>query len=75
MLANLRRYNSPGYRDWKMIAVDQLIIGNAVDQLRAQLGNEIAIKAYKDGKLPSRMAQSLPRCIGNVSRPRTTIKS
>jgi hypothetical protein len=42
----------PGYRDWKMIAVDQLIIGNAVDQLRAQLGNEIAIKAYKDGKLP-----------------------
>jgi hypothetical protein len=41
----------PGYRDWKMIAVDQLVIGN-VDQLRAQLGNEIAIKAFKEVKLP-----------------------
>jgi Cytochrome P460 len=40
-----------GYRDWKMIAVDQLVIGK-VDQLRAQLGNEIAIKAFKEGKVP-----------------------
>ena len=39
----------PGYRDWKMIAVTQLKTGN-VDQLRAQLGNEIAIKAYQEGK-------------------------
>jgi hypothetical protein len=36
----------PGYRDWKMIAVNQLLTGK-VDQLRAQLGNEIAIKAFK----------------------------
>jgi hypothetical protein len=41
----------PGFRDWKLIAVDQLVIGK-VDQLRAQLGNEIAIKAFKDGKVP-----------------------
>jgi hypothetical protein len=41
----------PGYRDWKMIAVDQLVTGK-VDQLRAQLGNEIAIKAFKEGKRP-----------------------
>ena len=41
-----------GYRDWKMIAVNQLLIGNKVDQLRAQLGNEIAIKAFKEGKVP-----------------------
>ena len=41
----------PGYRDWKMIAVDQLVIGK-VDQLRAQLGNEIAIKAFTEGKVP-----------------------
>src|SRR3984957_11130821 len=41
----------PGYRDWKMIAVNQLVMGK-VDQLRAQLGNDIAIKAIKDGKLP-----------------------
>jgi hypothetical protein len=41
----------PGYRDWKMIAVAQLVTGK-VDQLRAQLGNDIAIKAYKEGTLP-----------------------
>jgi hypothetical protein len=41
----------PGYRDWKLIAVDQLKT-DKVDQLRAQLGNEIAIKAFKEGKLP-----------------------
>jgi hypothetical protein len=41
----------PGYRDWQMIAVDQLVTGKA-DQLRAQLGNEIAIKAFTQGKVP-----------------------
>jgi len=41
----------PGYRDWKMIAVAQLKT-DKVDQLRAQLGNEIAIKAFKEGKVP-----------------------
>jgi hypothetical protein len=33
-----------GYRDWKLIAVNQLMT-DKVDQLRAQLGNEIAIIA------------------------------
>ena len=41
----------PGYRDWKMIAIDHLVTGK-VDQLRAQLGNEIAIKAFKEGTVP-----------------------
>jgi hypothetical protein len=41
----------PGYRDWKMISVNQLVTGK-VDQLRAQLGNDIAFKAFKEGKLP-----------------------
>jgi len=41
----------PGYRDWKMIALDQLATGK-FDQLRAQLGNETAIKAFKERKLP-----------------------
>jgi hypothetical protein len=41
-----------GYRDWKLIAVDQLIAQGKGDQLRAQFGNEIAIKAFKEGKLP-----------------------
>jgi cytochrome P460 len=40
-----------GYRDWKLIAVDQLVT-DKLDQLRAQLGNEIAIKAFKEGKIP-----------------------
>ena len=40
-----------GYRDWKMIAEAQLKT-DKVDQLRAQLGNEIAIKAFKEGTLP-----------------------
>jgi hypothetical protein len=41
-----------GYRDWKLIAVDNLLIPGKVDQLRAQLGNDIAIKAFKEGKVP-----------------------
>ena len=42
----------PGYRDWKMIAMVQYLVPGKVDQLRAQFGNEIAIKAFKEGKLP-----------------------
>jgi len=41
----------PGYRDWKMIAVAQLKT-DKVDQMRAQLGNEIAFKAYQEGTRP-----------------------
>ncbi len=41
-----------GYRDWKLIAVDQLLVPGKADQLRAQFGNDIAIKAFKDGKVP-----------------------
>ena len=41
-----------GYRDWKLIAVDQLLVPGKADQLRAQFGNDIAIKAFKEGKVP-----------------------
>jgi Cytochrome P460 len=41
-----------GYRDWKLIAVAQLLVAGKTDQLRAQLGNDIAIKAFKEGKVP-----------------------
>ena len=41
-----------GYRDWKLIAVDHLLVAGKADQLRAQLGNDIAIKAFKEGKVP-----------------------
>jgi hypothetical protein len=40
-----------GYRDWRLISVKQLT-GNKLKQLRAQLGNDIAITAFRDGKLP-----------------------
>ena len=40
-----------GYRDWRLISVAHLA-GGSLKQLRAQLGNDIAIKAYREGKLP-----------------------
>jgi len=39
-----------GYRDWKLISVAHEE-GNFND-LRAQLGNDVAINAYREGKLP-----------------------
>jgi hypothetical protein len=41
----------PGYRDWQLISVNHLA-GGKVKQVRAQLGNDIAIKAFREGKLP-----------------------
>jgi|SRR5262252_10250879 len=41
-----------GYRDFGLIAVARLTKGNGSSQLRAQLGNDIAIKAYREGNLP-----------------------
>ena len=40
----------PGYRDWRLISVAHEE-GN-LNSLGAILGNDIAIKAYRDGKLP-----------------------
>jgi len=40
-----------GYRDWRVISVGHLA-GGKLKQLRAQLGNDIAIKAFREGKLP-----------------------
>ena len=37
-----------GYRDWRLISVNHLNL----KQVRAQLGNDIAIKAFREGKLP-----------------------
>jgi Cytochrome P460 len=47
-----------GYRDWHLISVGHLVggslnlAGGDLKQLRAQLGNDIAIKAFREGKLP-----------------------
>lgn len=47
-----------GYRDWRLISVKRLTgkqltgTGRELKQLRAVLGNDLAIKAYRDGTLP-----------------------
>jgi hypothetical protein len=40
----------PGYRDWKLISVAHEAGNN--NDLRAVLGNDVAINAYREGKLP-----------------------
>jgi len=39
-----------GYRDWTMISAAQ--VGAPVNDLRVKLGNDVAIKAYREGKRP-----------------------
>ena len=39
-----------GYRDWTLISVAHE--AGSLDDLRAILGNDVAIKAYREGKLP-----------------------
>ncbi len=57
-----------GYRDWHLIAVAQLAGGKSDDmavvkahmalkQLRAQLANDIAVKAFREESTHSRTAQ------------------
>jgi hypothetical protein len=42
-----------GYRDWRLISVNHLAgAGGSLKQVRAQLGNDIAIEAFRAGKLP-----------------------
>jgi hypothetical protein len=41
-----------GYRDLSLISVSRLKRGDGRSQLRAELGNDIATKAYREGKLP-----------------------
>jgi hypothetical protein len=47
-----------GYRDWHLISVKRLTgqqltgAGGNLKQLRAELGNDLAIKAFRDGTLP-----------------------
>jgi len=40
----------PGYRDWKLISITRL--EGKANQLRAQFGNDIAVKAIKEGTIP-----------------------
>jgi hypothetical protein len=40
----------PGYRDWRVVTVAHE--AGDLNDIRAVLGNDIAIKAYREGKLP-----------------------
>jgi hypothetical protein len=40
----------PGYRDWSLISVAR--VGAPLNDIRAKLGNDVALKAYREGKLP-----------------------
>lgn len=40
----------PGYRDWRLISVARE--EGDLDDIRAILGNDVAIKAYREAKLP-----------------------
>jgi hypothetical protein len=53
----------PGYRDWSLISVAR--VGGTLNDLRAKLGNDVAIKAYRssvrpfpDGAVIARLAWS-----------------
>jgi hypothetical protein len=39
-----------GYRNWSLISVAS--VGPPLSDIRAKLGNDLAIKAYREGKLP-----------------------
>ena len=39
-----------GYRDWALISVAR--VGGPVNDMRAKLGNDVAIRAFREGKLP-----------------------
>ena len=41
-----------GYRDLSLISVSRLTAGNGSSQLRAELGNDTAIRAYRESTLP-----------------------
>ena len=47
-----------GYRDWRLISIKRLTgkqltgTGGELKQLRAELGNDLAIKAYREGTRP-----------------------
>src|SRR5262245_39722646 len=40
----------PGYRDWKVVTVAHE--AGDLNDIRAVLGNDVAIKAYREGRLP-----------------------
>ena len=62
-----------GYRDWKWVSSAHEA-GN-LNSIGAVLGNDVAIKAYRDGKLPFPTARSLLLCITVTCHQRKTTRS
>ncbi len=62
----------PGYRDRRLISVAHE--EGKLNDIRAILGNDIAIKAYRDAKLPFPTVRSLPGSPGVMSRQRKITK-
>ena len=63
----------PGYRDWRLISVAHE--EGSLHSFAAVLGNDVAIKAYREQGFLSRTARSLRRCTTVTSRRRKTTKS
>ena len=63
-----------GYRDWRLISVKQLT-GSKLKQLRAQLGNDITITAFREGKLPFPDGAIIAALIGMKPPQTWTIRS
>ena len=63
-----------GYRDWRFISVSHE--GGNLNGLTpiTILGNDLAIKAYREESFRSRTAQSLPLCISVTPRRRRNNK-
>jgi len=63
----------PGYRDWKVVSVAHEE-GDLKD-IRAVLGNDVAIKAYRAGRLPFPEGRSLAESHGATFHPRRTTRA
>ena len=61
-----------GYRDWKVVTVAHE--AGDLNDIRAVLGNDIAIKAYREGKLPFPEGEIVGRIASSTSHRRKTTK-
>ena len=63
----------PGYRDWRLISVARE--EGSLNDIRAILGNDVAIKAYREGKLPFPDGTIIARLAWSYVPSGKTIKS
>ena len=61
----------PGYRDWELISV--AAVGSPLNDLRAKLGNDIAISDFRHGTIPYRDGAIIARLAWKQARdPQTS---